>query len=137
MNASRTFTPLVYHRIYADARAKWGWYGESHFERVTVDQSPVNAASPPLLFLSRDEPALAYLFSSLEPGWTSDWQPSPVRQFLVVLAGIMEVEASDGDAKQFQPGDRLLLEDTWGKGHRLRNIGGEVLHILVVQLPIR
>jgi quercetin dioxygenase-like cupin family protein len=138
MNESRTFAPLVYYRIYADARAKWGWYGESHFDRVKVDQSPVNAASSaPLLNLSRDEPASVYLFCSLEPEWTSTWQPAPVRQFLVVLSGSMEVEVSDGEMKRFQPGDSLLLEDTWGKGHRWKNSGEDVLHLLVVQLPIR
>jgi quercetin dioxygenase-like cupin family protein len=138
MNELRPFSPPVYHRIYADAREKWGWYGESHFDQVKVDQSPVNAASSaPLLYLSQDEPASAYLFSSLEPGWTSDWQPAPVRQFMVVLSGTMEVEASDGDTKQFHAGDSILFEDTWGKGHRLKNGGGDVLRVFIVQLPIR
>jgi uncharacterized cupin superfamily protein len=55
---------------------------------------------------------------------------------MVLLSGTVEVETSDGNVQRFKPGDILLLEDTWGKGHRLRNTGVDYLHFFIVQLPI-
>ena len=138
MNDSKVFTQLIYHRIYSDARAKLGWYGESHFEPVKVEQSRVKAVpSAPRVYLSKDEPATKYFFYSFEPGWTSDQQPAPMRQFMVLLSGTMEVETSDGEIKQFKPGNIILMVDTWGKGHKARNIGKEYLHVFAVQIPIK
>ncbi len=132
-----SLSQLQYHRIYSDARAKWGWYGESHFDLVKIKQSLVNAAPPaPPLYLSGEEPASKYVFYSFEPGWIGDWHPAPARQFMVLLSGTVEIETSDGNIQRFKPGDILLLEDTWGKGHRLRNTGEEYLHFFVVQLPV-
>lgn len=52
------------------------------------------------------------------PGdWASGWHPTPVRQFLVVLTGGFRVETSDGHARDFGPGEVVLLDDTVGKGH--------------------
>ncbi len=137
MSESRTVPQLEYYRIYTDTRAKWGWYGETHFERVRVEQNPVDAASAAPLRCSGVDPASGFLFCSLELGWTSDWQASPARQFMVLLHGSMEMETSDAEAKQFQTGDIILMEDTWGKGHRMRNIGETVLRLFIVQLPKR
>jgi oxalate decarboxylase/phosphoglucose isomerase-like protein (cupin superfamily) len=41
----------------------------------------------------------------------------------------------DGVVRQFGPGDIILLEDTWGKGHRTRNIGDGYADFLVVPIP--
>lgn len=120
MSESKIVAQSEYCRIYTDARAKWGWYGETHFELIRVEQNPVNAASVAPLMCSRADPASEFLFCSLEPGRASDWQPSPARQFMVLLQGSMEVETSDAEAKRFHTGDIILLEDTWGKGHRVR-----------------
>ncbi|MDD1678826.1 MAG: cupin domain-containing protein [Methanomicrobiales archaeon] len=123
-----TLNLLEYHRIYP------GTDGESHFGTVKVEETLVNAAPPaPPLYLSVDKPASKYLFYSFQPGWTGDLHPSPARQFLVLLSGEVEVETSDGGVQQFGPGDIILLEDTWGKGHRSKNIGDEYLHFFGVQ----
>ncbi len=137
MSESEIVPPPEYYRIYTDTRAKWGWYGETHFDRVRVEQNPVNAASITSLRCSGADPASEFLFCSLKPGWASDWQPSPARQFMVLLHGSMEMEASDAEVKRLQTGDIILLEDTWGKGHRVRNNGETVLHLFIVQLPKR
>ena len=132
-----THNQLKYHRIYPDARDKRSWYGESHIESVGVEQSLVDAAPPaPPLYLSVNKPASSYLFYSAEPGWTGDWHLAPARQFMVLLSGALEVETSDGDVRRFGPGDVVLLEDTWGKGHKLRNLGDNFLHFFVVQIPV-
>lgn len=90
----------------------------------------------PPLYLSVDKSASKYLFYSFAPGWIGDWHLAPARQFMVLLSGEVEVETSDGTLKRFGQGDIFLLEDTWGKGHRLRNIGEEYLHLFVVQIPV-
>ncbi len=46
----------------------------------------------------------------------------------------MDFEVSDGEVRRFEPGNVLLLEDTAGKGHVSRVIGGDAT-MAVVQLP--
>jgi hypothetical protein len=46
----------------------------------------------------------------------------------------MEVEAGDGEARVFRPGDVLLTEDLEGKGHLTKTIGGEPRLLFVVPL---
>ena len=55
---------------------------------------------------------------------------------MAILSGACEVETSDGNVKRFGPGDIILLEDTWGKGHRSRNIGEDYLNFFVVQISV-
>jgi len=55
-------------------------------------------------------------------GGGGDWQattlhPAPARQFLFKLSGTSRITTSTGDARIFEPGSAMLLEDTWGKGH--------------------
>jgi hypothetical protein len=54
-----------------------------------------------------------------------DWHQAPRRQFVITLSGEWEVETSDGTVRRLGPGDILLAEDTTGKGHRTRTIGGK------------
>jgi hypothetical protein len=42
-----------------------------------------------------------------------------------MLRGEVEVTASDGETRRFSPGGLLLVEDTTGKGHSTRVVGGE------------
>ena len=47
------------------------------------------------------------------------------------LRGEYEVTASDGEVRCFPVGSLLLLEDTTGKGHASRIVGGDVLVLAV------
>ena len=50
----------------------------------------------------------------------------------VPLSGRFEVEvSSDGTIKSFGPGDILLAEDTTGKGHKTRAVGGDCVWLFV------
>ena len=51
-------------------------------------------------------------------------------QWVVVLAGELEVEVSDGTSRRFRPGDLVLATDTSGAGHITRVIGGTPVHAL-------
>jgi quercetin dioxygenase-like cupin family protein len=120
---------MKYARIYADEA------GESHFEDVPVELSPVDYAPPaPSVNLSVPQAATALVFMSAPPGWDGDWHPTPRRQIVFYLAGEVEVEASDGERRRFGPGGATLGEDTTGKGHRSRVVGEVEALLAVVQL---
>jgi len=110
--------------------------GETHFDTIKVEQHLKTGAPPAAPFyLSVDNPALLYRFYSFAPGWFGDLHPAPTRQFLILLSGEVEMETLDGMVKHFGPGAIVLLEDTWGKGHRTRNIGNGYADFLVVPIP--
>jgi hypothetical protein len=52
----------------------------------------------------------------------------------VMLQGTVEATTSDGETRQFGPGDAALLEDTHGDGHRTRVVGDEPWLAMVVVL---
>ena len=121
---------LNYHRCYSDST------NETHLEEIQVKQNMAQAAPPaPPFLVSAFNPATSYGFFSAPVGWFGDLHPSPARQFMVLLSGEMEIEASDGHKVNMRPGDILQLEDTWGKGHRSRNVGSEVSHFFVARVP--
>lgn len=109
--------------------------GESHFEDVRTELTPVNFAPPaPPLHLSAAFAAERMVFLGAPQGWFGDWHPAPRRQVFTFLSGEFEVEASDGERRRFVPGDCLLMEDTVGKGHVTRNIGAGQALTAVTQL---
>jgi hypothetical protein len=121
---------LSYHRCYCDSS------DESHLEEIEIKQNMARAAPPaPPFLVSAFSTATSYGFFSAPVSWFGDLHPAPARQFMVLLSGEMEIEASDGHKLNMMPGDILLLEDTWGKGHRSRNTSFEVSHFFVVQIP--
>jgi quercetin dioxygenase-like cupin family protein len=124
-------TRLEYHRLYSDTN------GETHFDMVKVEQHLMTGAPPAApFFVSLDNPASRYRFYSFEPGWFGDLHPAPTRQFLILLSGEVEMEAGDGEVRRFGPGAIVLLEDTWGPGHRTRNVGDGYADFLVVPVPV-
>jgi quercetin dioxygenase-like cupin family protein len=74
-------------------------------------------------------------FLHLPAGYSSDWHPAPAKQFVMVLTGIMEVEAGDGEKRTFTPGSVLLVTDVEGKGHRTNVLGSQ--EVLIVWVPIQ
>ena len=46
----------------------------------------------------------------------------------------MQITASDGEARQIGAGEVVLVEDTWGKGHLSKAIGGKMRHCIFVTL---
>jgi hypothetical protein len=106
--------------------------GESHLEDVSIDSTPgINTPydhNPdfPRLLMSASLPASGVTFIRVPAEREFiDWHPAPRRQLVVYLDGGGEICTSDGQSRQFGPGTVLLAEDTWGKGHTTRYIGGE------------
>lgn len=120
---------MKYVRLFEDST------GESHFEDVEEKLKPADFAPPaPPLNVSAAIPALQMIFLSAPAGWLGDWHPSPVRQFIFVVAGELELEASDGEVRRFRTGDVAFAADVIGKGHCSRAIGDEIFSAVIVQL---
>jgi hypothetical protein len=53
----------------------------------------------------------------------NEFHPESRSQYMIILRGALELEASDGQKRILKPGDILLAEDRTGKGHRSRGVG--------------
>ena len=119
---------MHYHHLYADDQ------GESHWRVVEVPLAERSFAPPAKsIEISEARAAQAALFLRLAAGWDEPIHTTPKRQTLVVLRGVVEVTASDGDSRRIGPGEVWLMEDTHGKGHRTQVIGGEAMEAVIVQ----
>ena len=111
---------MRYVRIFADAD------GESHFEDAELEGKPgqVTTESRTTL-LSGPLPASALTFVEPLPDASTEHlgidlpnpHTAPSRRWAIVLSGRIAVTASDGERREFGPGDVLLAEDTSGRGH--------------------
>ena len=119
-----------YARLYADSR------GESHFADVELALAPVDFAPPaPPLNVGPLFPATRCFLVSGPADWAGDVpHPAPRRQLFCMLRGEVEVTASDGETRRLAPGGMLLLEDTTGKGHATRVVGGGEFLLVAVAL---
>ena len=103
--------------------------GRSHFEDL-----PLPAGAPPGEVA--EQALLPVAGAVLRRGTRSAgrWQTAPRRQYVITLAGQIEIEVGDGSKRLLGPGDVLLAEDTAGEGHRVRVIGSETR--VALSLPI-
>lgn len=116
-------------RLYADSQ------GESHFGTTSLHLVSTDFA-PPAPPLEVSEVAEGrHGFLRAPPGWFGDWHPTPARQFISLLSGTLEVEASDGEVRRMCAGEIVLLEDTEGRGHSTRVTSEEPAVLMFAQLP--
>lgn len=107
------------------------------FADVDVSFTPVDFSPPaPALHVAQLLPAAQCFLVGVPTDWGGDVpHPTPRRQLFCMLAGEVEVTASDGEVRRFSPGALLLLEDTTGKGHSTRVLSSEPHLVLGVALP--
>ena len=100
--------------------------GESHFEDLTIDRLSelVSRTGDGPTTMSR-RPAQSF----------SDYHNAPRRQYLIMLAGAMEIGTADGSKLRLDPGDVLVAEDLTGHGHTGRGVGTEERVSLAAPLP--
>ncbi|MBI3743562.1 MAG: hypothetical protein HY261_04670 [Chloroflexi bacterium] len=96
-----------------------GLDSRSHFEDLPLPSHAPGETSP----LSLPQFKAAILRRGIKS--VDRWQNAPLRQYVITLAGRIEIETSDGEKRVFGPGDILLTEDVQGEGHRVRVIGEE------------
>lgn len=110
---------LTYERLHAD-RA-----GESHSARLDISLSTHHFAPPaPPFGVSELSPVSRSGFLRMPAGFAGHLHPSPLHRWIFFLGGEMAFQASDGERQRHAPGNALLLEDTTGKEHRSRLLGG-------------
>lgn len=113
-------------RLYADEA------GESHFEDIEIEMASVQYAPPaPPVELSAPAPATGYYWFRFPRDWQDAEHPTPRRQLFVVLEGEVEGWTSNGDTRVLKAGDRLLMEDTTGRGHGARPLNGTASAIVI------
>lgn len=104
--------------------------GESHFEDVEValeDRGAIGA-------ISALAPATGIVFRETPGDYDLDYHNAPRRQYVVNLDAAVEIETGDGSKRVLQPGEILLAEDTTGRGHRSRAVGGQPRRSIFVTL---
>ena len=118
---------IEYLRIFADEK------GCSHFETKTIDLEAKDYAPPaPSLNTSIMASADSSVFLELPTGWYGDWHPTPVRQWLVLMSGMCEFEAGDGEKITRKAGDVVMLDDLIGKGHQTKVLGDESVRMAAI-----
>ena len=120
---------MKYTRIYCDDA------GDSQFEDVSVEVSPVDYAPPaPPLNLAAPIDSERIILFSVPACWVGDWHPSPCRQFYIQLSGELEIQVGDGEIRKFSAGSMILVKDTSGRGHVSRNLSNSEVNAVFVQL---
>jgi quercetin dioxygenase-like cupin family protein len=103
--------------------------GQSHLEEISLSFTPGQFAEQ-----SPMQPAAGISFSRMAPGTFVDWHNAPRRQYVITLAGAVEIGLGDGSLHRFGPGDGILAEDLTGKGHTTRAVGNETR--ITVTIPL-
>jgi len=102
-----------------------GTDGQSHLEEQTISAHSV---------LAEARSAVHIQFREVPAGTFMDWHPAPRRQYVIVLAGQLELGFKDGTTRRLNPGDATLAEDTTGSGHTTRVVSATPAATAVVPL---
>lgn len=85
----------------------------SHFEDIELDIETERELGAYSKKLSVE----GMLFRRFPAGLIFDWHNAPTKQYIIYQQGQVEVQASDGEIRIFNPGDVLLAVDLDGTGH--------------------
>ncbi|MFM2120076.1 MAG: hypothetical protein RL722_1544 [Pseudomonadota bacterium] len=122
MNDER-FTQVI---LYTDAD------GRARFREAAI---PLDQGSP-MSRLSSIRPASGLQLRRSPVGFRSDFHCTTHTQWLIVLAGCMEIRLQDGSTRRFGPGEHFYSADTLPEGatfdpalhgHASRQVGDEPL----------
>ncbi len=104
--------------------------GESHFEDVELKLEARGLAGR----MSELEGATGILFRETDGSYDLGFHNAPRRQYIINLDGAVEIETGDGTKRVFGPGEIVLAEDTTGRGHLSRAVGGQARRSIFVTL---
>jgi quercetin dioxygenase-like cupin family protein len=100
--------------------------GETHFEDAQLDMSERDYRPPaPLMFVSHARTSSMVQFVRLPAGWEGKSITVPEPQFVICVAGKVEITTSNGGTRAFAPGNVILMEDNSGRGHSTRVVGDD------------
>jgi hypothetical protein len=111
--------------------------GESRFEASSIDMAEEDFVPPAEPFaVSQAVKADSYLVVELPRGWGGkEPHPTPGRIMMFCLAGRFRLTSSEGETRDFGPGDGVLLEDVTGKGHQSEVLSAEPVRCVLIRLP--
>jgi hypothetical protein len=112
------------HNLYVDDK------GESHWRDIEVEWVESRNFSK----LSKRLPATGIIFRETSGDYDLDWHPAPRRQYIINLDGGVRITASDGVVREIGAGEVILVEDTHGKGHLSKSLGGKLRHSIFVPI---
>ena len=112
------------HNLYTDAQ------GQSHFRDIEVEWAEEKNFSK----MSKRLPATGIIFRETSGDYDLDWHPAPRRQYIINLDGGVQITASDGEARIIKAGEVILVEDTTGKGHLSKSVGGQMRRSIFVPI---
>jgi hypothetical protein len=112
------------HNLYADSK------GQSHFRDIEVEWEEERRGSQ----LSKRLPATGIIFRKTGGDYDLDWHPAPRRQYIINLDAGVQLTASDGESRVIGAGEVILVEDTTGKGHLSKSIGGKLRHSIFIPI---
>jgi hypothetical protein len=105
--------------------------GVSHFREIEFDLKAIpqgGAISDPLKTTN-------LWFRQTPEAQDMGWHPAPRRQLVITLSGgVAELTASDGEVRLVKPGDIVLVEDTFGQGHKSKAFDGLPRNSLFIAL---
>ena len=110
------------HNLYVDAK------GETHFRDIEVEwknEGPGGKTSATLK-------ATGIIFRQTPGSYDYSWHPAPRRQYIINLDAGVQITASDGEARRIGAGEVILVEDTTGKGHLSKAVGGKLRNCIFV-----
>ncbi len=110
------------HNLYADEQ------GQSHFRDIEVKWVEERRGSK----LSDRLPASGIIFRETSGEYDLDWHPAPRRQYIINLDAGVRITAGDGESRVIGAGEVILVEDTTGKGHLSKSVGGQMRHSIFV-----
>jgi len=120
---------MRYTRVYTDAA------GETHFQDAETAGETIEAVESDLVgTVSQTFPVRGVYFREVRQESSPVPHNAPYPLFIVGLRGTFSVEVSDGEIREFPPGEVLLVEDTTGKGHTTRRVGDEPRTTLMAPL---
>jgi hypothetical protein len=104
------------YRIYT------GEDGHSHIEEIEIggDLLPMTDLGPDHRPVTDVIAARGLHLHRTAPPYYNAFHLQPVRRFIVVLEGQIEIGVKDGTSRRFNPGDVTLREDMTGSGHYSR-----------------
>ncbi|MYE13782.1 MAG: hypothetical protein F4X99_19430 [Gammaproteobacteria bacterium] len=104
--------------------------GRSHFEDVEIPLSGDGAIGR----LSELIRGPGVVFREVSGDYDLDFHNAPRRQFVVNLAGSVDIGVGDGTVRRLGPGEILLAEDTEGEGHTSRAVDGAPRQCLFIPI---
>jgi hypothetical protein len=91
--------------------------GSSRFEDAEFTFAPTQFAPPaPPVDVSEPIAASAFMMLRIPAGWTDLGHPAPARQYVITVAGQVEITAG-AETRTLRTGDVIYVEDTEGVGH--------------------